>query len=128
MATRQEGGRDGGSLNGAKGGDSNSSLWHSRLICSCQNEGFPSSLPYLCCPSGCWCQSGRLRGSPALALSPHRLQCGSDRAAALHRNPVIMSIKGLKNRAGEIQTVFVKRRMHRYTNIHAKTPPTKRQR
>lgn len=37
---------------------------------------------------------------PASALSPRRLQPGSDRVAALHYNPVIMSIKGLKNREG----------------------------
>lgn len=39
------------------------SVGHSRLICSCHNEGFPSSPPYLCCPPGCWCQTERLRGS-----------------------------------------------------------------
>ena len=37
---------------------------------------------------------------PASALSPLWLQPGSDRVEALHCNPVIMSIKRLKNREG----------------------------
>lgn len=40
---------------------------------------------------------------PASALSPRWLQPRSDRVAALHCNPVIMSIKGLKNERGGSQ-------------------------
>lgn len=72
------------------------SVGHSRLICSCQSEGFPSSRPYLCCPPGCWCQTERRCVDPASAPPPSP---GTDRVAALHCNPVIMSIKGLENGA-----------------------------
>lgn len=68
------------------------SAGHSRLICSCQYEGFPSSCPYLCCPPGRQCRTERLCESHLSTVSC----CSTQVAAALLCNPVIMSIKWLK--------------------------------
>lgn len=86
------------SMNGAEaGGEQQHSFKHNRSICSWKKEGFPPSCPYLRCPAGCWCQGERgvcwscLHSTP----SPGWLQPRSERVAALHCNPVIMSIKGM---------------------------------